>query len=235
MSYNPLPIPAPSLYAKAHGETCTGPWECHWCGAPCPDRLIHDEPRTIIGVRTPRLAVRPSHPYVCRGCWLFRNGSVTVPFLGGDWKDRQAPTRHSWLMTERGAWALQKTCAEKLYAVLLKPPLKFALSLTTSANNHLQLCPVNDRVTIDADTPLAFLLDTVVFQFSVYELDSAIRYGANGKAPGVQALVGMFGTVPLPPDPSLRPDKNGRGRPAKMPDAKDTVRRLVAASGVLVS
>lgn len=207
----------PELYALSQSHTCVGTEQCHWCNSPCGRIWLHDDPPPIIGVKRDRLALNYPSPYICVGCWLWRRGSVTAFWLtpGSGFKDRQKPRDHSWYVTEDGAWSVRREDADELFANLLDPPRRFALSLIDGEGviNHPQLGVANECPEIKADTPLRYTLNGIVMAYTVYELEEMRKEknGGQGKSPGVQALVRLFGR----PKPG---DKRGRGRP-KMGEA----------------
>src|SRR5271166_4969243 len=95
------------LYASSQQDKCEGQFSCHWCSAPCSTLYIHDDPPLTPFVRVNALARRPASAFVCKGCWLWRRGRITVDFLGGGQRDIQCPQNHSWYITPIGAWALE--------------------------------------------------------------------------------------------------------------------------------
>jgi hypothetical protein len=223
---------ASELFATSQGATCEGPSECHWCGAACARIWPHDDSPPVPFSKARSPAKRPGNQYICTACWLWRRQRVTVPFLHGEYLDGQSPMRHSWLITAEGAWAIRGESWNKLYPFLLKPPTTFVLALVDGKDaNQLQCAVVNDNAVVSADTPLVFTVNNIAFAYNIYELEQAIRHGADGKAGGVQALVRMH-----KPDRSLlepeEPAKKNRGRPPKTEEADGRVAsRMIRRSG----
>ncbi len=204
MSYpsHPTPIPprpfsASDLFASQHGQKCSGPEHCHWCGAPCERKWPHDEPAPVPFQRTsPEVLRRVSRPYVCYGCHIYARQRVTVPFLSGGFKDPGKIARGfsewSWWLTELGCWGVRlEDVADRksLLKLLLKPPLRFALSLLDGdKTNYLYKATSNDHKEVKADTRLLFTLDGTPHSYSVYELERSTKDGPAGKDPGVGLL-----------------------------------------------
>lgn len=226
---------APQLYALAESTTCSGDQECHWCSAPCKRFYTHEEPPPLIGVRRPSTARRPGNSYVCSGCWMFRRTSITVRYLGNGYRDRRQPAKESWLLTPHKAWGLRgPQTAQHVYPILLKPPPLFALSLIHDGQeNLLHTCPVNASTKWEAANPIAYSLDGTVLHYTPYELEHALRYGAEGKTIGVRSLISFFGTFPMMPPPEVAQVETGeRGRrKGHNPDAKQHLKRVVTGSG----
>lgn len=213
---------ATELYANSQGMICEGDVICHWCGAHCQRRYLHDDPPPIPFVRSRSSARFPSNPYICKGCWLFRRKRLTVWNLGGEFKDGQCPINHSWWITSCESLVIDDNCRVGLYEYLLRPPLKFALSLIDGEKieNLLHFCPVNDHEKILGDTPLLFHLNNIQHAYTVYELTEALKHGTEGKEPGVRALIALLGPYTLareaPPEDGSsegKGGKKGRGRP----------------------
>ena len=146
--------------------------------------------------------------------------------------DGRCPMLHSWLMTDDGAWAIGDGSWPALYAFLLKPQLRFSLSLVDAREaNHLQCAIVNDLCVIEAGTELLFTINNVKFKYTVYELDQAIRYGEEGKSSGVQELF----KIHRPSMKILEPEgpvKRGRGRPPKIDEEDGRVlAKMIRRSG----
>jgi hypothetical protein len=201
----------PELYAISQSHACIGTEKCHWCNSPCGRVWLHDDPPPQIGVKRDRLALNYPSPYVCVGCWLWRRASITAFWLTDGYRDRQKPVEHSWLITEEGAWAVRREDADELYANLLDPPRKFALALIDGdkMKNHPQMGVVNELPEVKADTPLRYTLNGIVLTYTVYELEEMRKANnGQGKSPGVQALVRLFGKPKAG-------EKKGRGRPRK--------------------
>lgn len=232
------PLRASELYALSQGVVCEGRFRCHWCGAACQGFWQHGEPPPVVGVRQKPLALVPSSPYVCAGCWCWRRTRVTVPFLSGGFKDGQAPAAFSWYVTERQAWAVRREDAKALYERLLDPPLRFALLLRTADGpaNLLQFAAGNDLAEVHASTPLHFTLNNAAHAYTVYELSLALRKGPAGALPGVRALVELLGSYELPPLPQEageETDEEGKkkwGRPAGKAGGHVT-KKLLRTSG----
>ena len=197
---------APELYGHTEAATCTGPHECHWCGASCTQKYHHGEPPQLTGTKKVHHALRPSSPWICTACWLFRRPRITINFADGTFKDGQAPRKHSWLLTDK-ALAFTHPCPV-VYDWLLKPPLRFALAVVDAGTlNELQLCTVNDNQAILNDTPLHFTINNVAATYTVYGLEMALQSvkageDINGVEPGIRELIrrlGMYNALPLKP------------------------------------
>lgn len=136
---------------------------------------------------------------------------MTTWFLDGTFKDRQAPMTRSWWLTEDKAVVLRKGDGRLIYPNLLQPPLVFGLLLLTGdrMQSFVHLSSINQLEELKADTPLTFYLDNIEMTYTVYELEEGLRYGTDGKMPGVRALVDLFG--PYDPGPKNQP-VNGKGR-----------------------
>ncbi len=187
---------ASELFALSYGETCKGDQECHWCASPCDKRTMHnDVPPVNIGVRTKltTFAKRPSSPWICRGCALFRQSSITAFFLSGGLQDRQTPANHSWWMDVKQARAIRlfdpfeivpalKEGQEKkwrdhesLYQMMLKPPIPFCLMLLRPDDS--KYAPPKPRPNITenriqygvVNDPLVILADTPL----IFTIDNA--------------------------------------------------------------
>jgi len=159
---------APMLYAMSQGIECKGLEECHWCLSPCTRDAIHDEPPNVPFVKNREMAKKFMSPYVCRGCWLFRRTRITIPFLKEGYKDTQSPRKHSWYITEKGAWAITEEDKQSLYRLLLNPPESFVLSLLAdnSMINHLHVAEANDLVLpLKGNTVLKFTLNNVIHRY----------------------------------------------------------------------
>ena len=231
------------LYARSQSRKCEGKERCHWCGSPCSDAERHDEPPPIPFQRSPRsTALFPNSNHICRGCWLWRRKYLTVCFLDGGLKDRQCPLNYSWIIMSGEAKGIHPMSGSAvIYQHLLNPPLLFSLTLLSSGQgpNYIHLTPINDHAKINGDTEITFSLNNKPLSYTVYELESAIRHGPDGRSPGAQALLRLF-----PPPKELRDDllkndpqqRDSRGQrpPSIHKEATDTFARTVAASGVKV-
>lgn len=209
------PFPsAPAMYAAACGRECTGPDRCYWCGAPCPRLLPHDDPRPTLGMKANPHARCPGNQYQCNGCWLFARKKVTVRWVAGDFTDGLTPARLSWWITPNAAAGIRPgPDSHAMYAILLRPPLRFTLSLLAGTNqppNRLQMALANDHREIKAGTPLTFTINGIPFAYTVYELEEALKTGdASGCEPGVRELTKLLGDYP-----PLKPQKiEKQGRP----------------------
>ena len=220
------PLLASELFALANGLHCSGPQRCHWCGAAAGTDWPHDDLPALVGVR--RLAARcPASHWICAGCMSWRRKSMTVCFLHGGFRDRQCAMNHSWWLTPSAARGLLFPEGRGiLYEQLLDPPSIFSLSVITSGQqNFLQFNTVNmssSPAEVPTTTPLHFTLNGVPHSYSTYELEQGLRYGAEGKEPGVQALIRTLGSWTLPakddpPSPRVgRPKKVYEGPPRSL-------------------
>lgn len=223
-----LPLTASDLYALAHGTKNEGEERCHWCGSACKREWLHDDPPPMIGVRCDlRYTKIPGSHYYCRGCWLFKRNRITVNFLTGGYKDSQDPQKHSWFITETTSSVLELSKDKtELYEQLLSPPLRFTLALLdgVGSTNHLQSMVVNDNTSgINANTPLLFTINDIVHTYTPYELDTGLKQGADGRIPGVRALIRLLGEY------VREEEKRGRGRPIK--EEKPNNKNVRAKSG----
>jgi len=150
--------------------------------------------------------------------------------------DSKSPEMFSWWISDDGAWAINESCFHTLYEYLLKPPNRFVLSLVEEKQvNHLQLATINDISVIKADTPLNFTINNIPHQYTIYELQRAIRPSKDqqdkdnlaGKSPGVQALLRFLG------EPPMREEEKAKvGRPEKSTVASEKdVKKVIARSG----
>lgn len=216
---------ASQVYALSQGRKCEGGDQCHYCGSPCGKLHTHNEPIAPALGRPvgPGTRARPGSPFVCDGCWLWRGGKITAPFLSGGYKDGAKRGGFDWLFTPGNAWAIGPFCNLKLYSTLTKPPLKFALMLSSSkcGGTSLQCCPANDNRAVAADTPLKFSLDDVAFTYTIYDLEQAAAGNGKGYDPGTRALLDYLGPIPremvqVAVTP-VREQQQGAGRPKPPP------------------
>ena len=204
---------ASELFARAHGKQCHGAEQCHWCGSPC-DQLHHHDNRDTLGpvIRNanPRMDLLPNttakninSKWICQGCYLFRRPRMTVFFNDGGYMDSQAPTRHSWLLTDSDAKAV-KPGDVGIYDTLLNPPKVFALMLLSPPEknqpqrneHHIHLAPVNETNWKKSDSELRFTLDSQEYIYTTGELLALLSDGKpSGKSGGVRLLVEHFGTT----------------------------------------
>lgn len=204
-------LSAPHLYAHSQERACSGKERCYWCGAPCGTANVHGEvpPQIMRGYRSS--AKVPSSHWICTGCWLWRRQSITLQFLNGrGYQDRQAPSKWSWLITEKEALALRVSgqavfasgCLqdrELAYQYLLRPNgQSFCLSLVSSGQvNQLHLACVNQSSSgFTAGAQFTYTLDGRQLTYTVHELEEAIRKNANGASPGVRLLMEHLGPAP---------------------------------------
>lgn len=225
------PLLASELFAYAHEARCEGPFACHWCSAPCSRTHIHDDyPLPIIapGYRLRSLARRPSSPFICRGCWLWRRKRVTITYLNGDFKDGQAASKQSWLiLPSKGAFALNESCREEVWPFLLKPAKRFCLAFYDGEENHLQLMQAVDLIGVTIETPLRYTINNIIHEYTVYDLEQSIKHQEE-KTPGVRGLVRMLGKLP-----DAQPVEVKKGRPKGKPAELDgrQLQRVVRISG----
>lgn len=222
---NPASWNAPYLYGVTQDREPRGEREkCHWCGNPCEAINRHDDPPPIMGVRSPRSSARmPGSHYICTGCFLWRRGSVTIPFLDDkSWDDRQSPQNHSWWLQETEARAIRLPNSTRtssadipiLYNKLIHPPTQeaFCLAMVTSGYvSKLHQAKVNYTSSgFTQNSPIHFTLNNAEHTYTVYELQEAMRTGKNGKEPGVRALLDTLGP---PPSGVIKPEKITAGAP----------------------
>ena len=224
-----------NFYAQICNRPNKGFSECHWCGAKASQGVIHDEPPPIPFIRsaTQKLAARQRNPWLCNGCVLWRQSSITTWSLQGKIKDGRSPMRCSWWLTEKSALEIRlPDDAQALWKLLLKPPLRFCLALLENEKvNHLQLCFLNDVARIEGETPLWYTLDGLELEYTVYGLEMALNFPEAERAPGVSALLRLLGPctsfqppVPVPAEPK-------RGRPTEneevSPKPKDGPKKVI--------
>ena len=131
-----------NFYAQICNRPNKGFSECHWCGAKASQGVIHDEPPPIPFIRsaTQKLAARQRNPWLCNGCVLWRQSSITTWSLQGKIKDGRSPMRCSWWLTEKSALEIRlPDDAQALWKLLLKPPLRFCLALLDYADALVKL------------------------------------------------------------------------------------------------
>lgn len=212
---------ASDFFALVNTTLNKGSLECHYCASACENRWVHDDPPALPFHRNSSRAKRPNNAYVCAGCWLYRLQRVTVCFLGGGLRDRQTLSDFSWVIIPEGVWVVTPEGHEKLYQLLLKPPLRFCLSLISrEPSNLIQNAVVNDEKEIRADTVLKFTLDGVEMSYTVYELEEGIRHGGDGKMPGVRALLDYLGPRESDEEDDDMPVARRPGRPFREDSTK---------------
>lgn len=218
---------APELYAISEGKKCEGKRECHWCGSACGENWLHDEPPLLIGVKRSFMVARPNNPWICTGCRLWRRPRITVRFLDGIIRDNQSPATHNWLITDTGAKTFNNSHHSVLYRFLTDAPPRFALILHSPGGiaAAIQMAVVNETKDITVNTPLWFTLDNIKHQFTLYELEDALKRSATGKEPGVRVLAAMFdGLIPKAVD-DPQPLKHA-GHQENLPDGRILSKRV---------
>lgn len=209
------------------------PDRCHWCGSPCQRHHMHDDPPALPFTPKNRYKAKcPSTAYVCHSCYLWKRPRVTIYFLDGTLKDVQCAQKHSWYITKDSAKAIRKEDRINLYPILLKPENTFVLSLLDGKekiDNFLHLNQLNDIAEIKGNTELKFTLNNVVFTYTIYDLESALRNSEVGKTPGVRTLIEYCGPYSIPP---LVEKEHRRGAPVTRGTGPlDTLRREIRMSG----
>lgn len=223
-------LTASELYAMSQGPKCEGQNECHWCGAPCSRRWLHDEPQPVMFMKRPKTtALRPDSPWICIGCWLFRRTRLTAFFLDGKtYLDRQCPASHSWWITPTEALSIRQSDGKLLFQKLLAPPQQFALLLLSGDSAtcliHQGLANVHDKP-VEFGARLKFTVNGVPHTVSPMELQTGLKSKEARTEPGVRVLIDLFGTSDLLPEedgkrPNHRPPDSTDARILKEP-AKD--------------
>lgn len=239
----PVPtLTAAMLYALSQGRECKGKWFCHWCGSPCDNSQIHDDPPPIPFARSYSTAKRPAEPYICIGCWLWRQKSMTISYIGGGIQDGQCPKDHSWLITDKVALALRsgkekEKDFEELWRFLIAPAKRFTIMLRDpkdKIDSLIQLAIANNPGGILADTKLHYTLNGIPHFYSVYELIESLKNRNGHSSPGITALWNFLGN---PPEdvrqlyPARRVENKGRGRPPVDEDKLEAIQTVVVGSG----
>lgn len=228
---------ASELFASAHSCRCEGSEECHWCGAACGRLWLHDDPFPIPFLKNQSRAVRPSSPFICMGCWLWRRKRTTVFFPDGSYRDGQCAMDHSWYVPAEGsALALRRADFPTLKPLLLEPKKPFLLSVLSSGHicrNELHLCTVNEHREFRSDTPLYYTHDNVKYQFTTYELEEGLKKPGNGKEGGVRILCDLLRGPEKPPALVLtvKPKPNTGGRPSFEDSRKGSKKLPALVSG----
>lgn len=233
-------LKASELFAISQGTSCigSGRWKCHWCGAPCENEFVHDDPPPVPFVRSKSTALCPNESYICIGCWLWRRKRVSINFLTGGFKDGQEPKHHSWWITEKGAWGLgDKKDYDEVYKQLVQPPKRFALAFRLEkdkVDTLIQLMTANDRIGIIAETPLYFTVNNIQHTFSVYELTESIKNDKHIYGPGVRILKEILGEPPAEIKekyPTSKEEARKQGERISRDDPKKTLKKVIVASG----
>lgn len=225
------PITVSQFYALSQGSKCEGVHRCHWCGAPCNRRWLHDEPKPVMFQRTPKTtALFPDSPWICVGCWLFRRQRITTYFLDEKtYLDRQCPATHSWWITPTEALSVRWQDGEILFKKLLNPPRQFSLMILVGdkATCLLHQGLANDFPTpVQFGTQLKFTINGIPHTVSPMELQTGLKSKEARNEPGVRALLDIYGVVPG----VVEEEKPGPGKPI-VPDAKilkETTEDMVA-------
>ena len=151
--------------------------------------------------------------------------------------DGQAPKDHSWLIQPSSAKAVHPAGGQELLEILLNPPEQFALMLLTSPRvegdgkvmlpfeNRLHLGIANDVPELKANDLVRFTVDNVPHQYTVYELKEALKFGPDGKEPGVRVLFDLF-RFPVTPPKTEEPKSTG-GRPPALKTAKQSSAEVI--------
>lgn len=135
---------------------------------------------------------------------------------------------HSWLVTPDNVTALERVMpgesflhGAELVGSLLQPPKAFCLMLLNGhgINNEIHRAVANVHDEIKADTVLHFTVDNVTHDYTVYDLEQALK-GECHSGPGVRALLNLFGVsekeLPnLDLESAVSDEKRERGRPPK--------------------
>lgn len=210
---------ASTLFAQLNSKKQKGYERCHWCGGACDRSWQHDDSPPIPFVKNKNGAHCPSEPWICVGCMMWRKPRTTIRYHDGTQRDSQCPMNFSWFLTAHDAFALRPNELTKIYPVLLAPPRVFTLSLITNTPNRIHCMVVNEFAEVTQGSRLTFTLDNMPFEWSPYELEHALRNGAEGKEPGVRTLIGLLGPFELPALPPAEVKPQG-GRPQPLADGK---------------
>lgn len=223
-----IPISASDLFAISQGSVNNGSYRCHWCGSKCDDTWRHDDPPPIPFQKNKNKARYPAEHWICLGCWLWRRSRVTVTFLDGSYKDSQPATHHSWWITDDSAKAINSSTKHFLHSSLLKPPNRFILSLVDEGvQNQIHLSVTNDVAIIEANTPLFFTYNNILCEYTVYDLDTALRDKEASRTPGVRILLSYFSSWEVPQLDKRRPI----GKPKEVQISEHT-KKVITLSGV---
>ena len=221
---------ASDLFAQSQGSLNfdgeTGQ-RCHWCGSACNQDWKHDDLPPIPFVKIKNQAKCPANHWICVGCWLWRRGRVTVTFVDGSYKDGQTASGHSWWVTDDSAKAVNSSCQHLLHSCLLKPPNRFVLTLITEGfSNNLHLAVANDVSIIEAETPLLFTINNIVSEYTVYDLETALKDPEASRTPGVRMLLKYFHPWEYPKLEKRRPV----GKPPEV-KVSEGVKKVISLSG----
>ena len=194
---------ATDLYAISEGKKNEGHWECHWCTAACDSSMVHDDPPPIPFVsRGKSNAKRPTMPYICLGCWLWRRKSLSIFSLSGKLlKDRQTPRDWSWFITPVDARVIIPDDYPLLREMLLNPPSRFALIVKVDDPVEIHRTVANDNQTVTVGTQLHFTVDHVLHSWTPAGLEHAIRNGEQGSDAGCRYLSKWLAPWNLPDKP----------------------------------
>jgi hypothetical protein len=221
---------ASELYAISQGARNAGDQECHWCSSACGRLWMHDDPPPVPFRRSISTAKRPNNQYICAACWLWRRKRVTIFFLDGSLLDGREACNYSSFINEDFHKGIDHKKPEAIYPLLLSPPSKFSLSIieSPSSKNLLQLQVCNDLPGIRAEDELSFTLDNIIHAYSIYELEEALKHGGDGKAPGVQALLRVFGKWKTEEMENGKERKRGRPTNEDRVTPEKVLRRVIA-------
>src|SRR5260370_41828754 len=102
-------VTASDIFAISQGSRNQGDDICHWCGSPCRRLIPHDDTPYLPFTVHRQPAKHPGHGFVCWGCWMWRRKRQTIHFFSGSYLDGKCAEDYSWLITERGSFALRPT------------------------------------------------------------------------------------------------------------------------------
>jgi hypothetical protein len=194
---------ASNLYAMSEGKKNEGHWECHWCTAPCDSTFVHDDPPPIPFItRGKSNAKRPTMPYICIGCWLWRRKSLSIFSLSGKLlKDRETPSHHSWFITPGDARVITLDDFEILRQLLLAPPSRFSMIVKVEDPVEIHRAVANNNEAVTLGTQLHFTVDHVLHSWTPHGLEHAIRNGEQGADAGSRYLSKWLSPWNLPEKP----------------------------------
>lgn len=142
---------ASQLFASAHGESCSGPNACFYCGSPCDGRFSTrnwlKDTFTNWGI-----VACPHSEFVCAGCALSMREKVQMPGKSKLQKQRN----YTWLIESHRAVPLTKADLRQIRDFCLAPPEPpFAIAIATSGQQHLVFrapaCHSRETVTLQLE------------------------------------------------------------------------------------